>query len=277
MNGLKNFMTKTWIFVQLPDMYYNEEGYFVLRFKYFNDRDDVLMKGPYSIHNVPVLIREWSPDFKLKDDFLRTLPIWVKFPQLPLYLWGEVSLNQFGSALGIPLVTDECTANHLQISYARILMEMDITQKLPTKVTIRDNDGNRLQQPIEYEWKPMYCKRCQKPGHNCDQAKPNTKQWKPKPKSPTGEKSELATEVLTEVPKAPTEGPKDTQVVETESIKTTKKAEEEQTWKEVSISGGDRGKIPMVTNSTDNLTCENGFDALHILNDLQVLQDIGQC
>ncbi|XP_058774908.1 uncharacterized protein LOC131649171 [Vicia villosa] len=153
MNALKNFMTRSWNFVPLPDMYYNEEGYFILRFNSFSDRDDVLMKGPYTIRNMPVLIREWNPDFKLKEDFLRTLPLWIKLPQLPLYLWGEMSLNKIGSALGIPLVTDECTANMLRVSYARILVEMDITKELPEEITIRDKDGNKLQQAIEYEWK----------------------------------------------------------------------------------------------------------------------------
>jgi hypothetical protein len=32
MNGVKQFMIKMWNFVKLPDMYYNEEGYFLLRF-----------------------------------------------------------------------------------------------------------------------------------------------------------------------------------------------------------------------------------------------------
>jgi hypothetical protein len=32
MNGVKQFMIKMWNLVKLPDMYYNEEGYFLLRF-----------------------------------------------------------------------------------------------------------------------------------------------------------------------------------------------------------------------------------------------------
>ncbi|CAK8534896.1 unnamed protein product [Lathyrus sativus] len=58
MNAVKNFMTKNWNFVQLPDMYYNDEGYFILRFKSFKDRDEVLLRGPYMIRNIPLLIRE---------------------------------------------------------------------------------------------------------------------------------------------------------------------------------------------------------------------------
>ncbi|KAK2451010.1 hypothetical protein QL285_010100 [Trifolium repens] len=55
MNGVKQFMSKMWNFVKLPDM--------------------------------PTLLREWKPSFNLKNDMLRTLPIWVKLPQLPLLLF----------------------------------------------------------------------------------------------------------------------------------------------------------------------------------------------
>ena len=88
MNGVKNFMSRYWSFVQLPDMYYNDDGFFILRFKSFADRDEVLMRGPYMFKNVPLLIWEWRSEFKLKDDLLRTLPLWIKLPQLSLTLWG---------------------------------------------------------------------------------------------------------------------------------------------------------------------------------------------
>jgi hypothetical protein len=100
-----------------------------------------------------MLLREWKPNFILKNDMLRTLPIWVKLPQLPLYLWGAKSLSKIWSALGNPLVTDECTANKFRISYARLLVEVDITQELPKEITITDSAGGKMKQPVEYEWR----------------------------------------------------------------------------------------------------------------------------
>ncbi|CAK8543902.1 unnamed protein product [Lathyrus sativus] len=94
MNKMKNFMVKTWNFVHLPELYYHDEGYFILRFKTLDDMEAVLMKRPYTIRNVPMIIFDWRPDFNVKADLLRTLPIWVKLPQLPLHLWGAKSLNK---------------------------------------------------------------------------------------------------------------------------------------------------------------------------------------
>jgi hypothetical protein len=62
------------------------------------DVTDIESEGPYTIRNMPMLLRDWKPDFSLKRDMLRTLPIWVKLPQLPLYLWGVKSLSKIGLA-----------------------------------------------------------------------------------------------------------------------------------------------------------------------------------
>ncbi|KAK2401841.1 hypothetical protein QL285_051403 [Trifolium repens] len=119
MSAVKQFMLRNWNFVKLPDMFYNEEGYSILRFHSFQDKESVMMQGPYTIRNMSMLLRDWKPNFSLKRDMLRTLPIWIKLPQLPLYLWGARSLSKIGGALGNPMVTDECTAHKLGISYAR--------------------------------------------------------------------------------------------------------------------------------------------------------------
>lgn len=58
MNTLKNYMTKTLNFVKLPDMYYHDEGYFLLIFKYHSDVDAIMMKGPYTIRNMSMLLKE---------------------------------------------------------------------------------------------------------------------------------------------------------------------------------------------------------------------------
>lgn len=68
MNMVKQFMIKNLSFVKLSDMYYNDDGYFILRFRYFQDKDAVLMKGAYSIHNKLMLLRDWKSYFKMKMD-----------------------------------------------------------------------------------------------------------------------------------------------------------------------------------------------------------------
>ncbi|CAK8562385.1 unnamed protein product [Lathyrus sativus] len=129
MNDVKQFMTRFWNFIKLSEMFYHEEWYFIIRFKSFASKETVQMKGPYTIYNMPMILKDWSQDFNFKRDMLRTLPIWVTLPHIPLHLWGPKSLSKIGSVLGNPLFTNECTTNKLRISNARILVEIDITQK----------------------------------------------------------------------------------------------------------------------------------------------------
>lgn len=68
-------------------MYYHEDGYFLLRFRNHDDVDAIMMKGPYTLRSIPLIIKEWSPGYNVKEDLLWTIPIWVKLPKLPLHLW----------------------------------------------------------------------------------------------------------------------------------------------------------------------------------------------
>lgn len=80
------------------------------------------------------------------------MPVWVKFPQLPLRLWGEKSIGKIASALGKPLFTDECTARKLRVTYARVMIEIDVTKELRKSIPIKDNKGRKFAQTVEYEW-----------------------------------------------------------------------------------------------------------------------------
>ncbi|CAK8575428.1 unnamed protein product [Lathyrus sativus] len=55
---MKNYMTKAWNFIKLPDMYYHDEGYFLLIFKSHSVMDVVMMKGSYTIRNMLMLLTE---------------------------------------------------------------------------------------------------------------------------------------------------------------------------------------------------------------------------
>lgn len=81
MNSVKQFMQKVWNFVSLPELYCNDEGYSIVRFRFKDDLDRVQMQGPYTIYGVPMFLKEWFPYFELKEDFLRILPIWIQLPQ----------------------------------------------------------------------------------------------------------------------------------------------------------------------------------------------------
>lgn len=89
MNTVKNYMMKTWNYVQLPDIFFHDEGYFIPHFNSGEDMDAILMKGPYTYRGMPMILKEWKAGYNLKKDMMRMIPIWIKFPMLPLHLWGD--------------------------------------------------------------------------------------------------------------------------------------------------------------------------------------------
>ena len=245
--------------MQLPDLYYHNDGYLLLRFKSHDDMEVVVMKGPYTIRSKPVVLKEWRPDFSLKQDMLRTIPIWIKLPKLPLYLWGERSLNKIGSAIGTPMVTDECTTHKLRVSYARMLVEVDITRKLVEEIAIKDKDGRKIMQPIEYEWRPKFCDKCQKIGHQCGNGV-KKKKWQPKPQQER--KHEIPVEVST--PRKETTTSKANGDEGKTWIRTTE--DDEETWTKVSKASKDTGKSITYVESSNTVHCTNGFRVLEVLN-----------
>ncbi|XP_058746627.1 uncharacterized protein LOC131619555 [Vicia villosa] len=185
MNAVKKFMENSWNFIALPSLYYNDAGYFIVRFKSYDDMEKITAHGPYFIFGKPIFLKPWSPDFEITEDVLRVLPLWITLPNLPLHLWGKSSTSKISSVVGKPITTDECTAKKLWISYARVLVEVDITQKPRDVIWIKDHVGKKFEQKIEYEWRPRYCHSCLRVGHDCSQQKikQTPKVWKMKDKA----------------------------------------------------------------------------------------------
>lgn len=73
--GVRQFMSKVWNFFALPELYYMDDGYFIIRFKTKDEVDDVMAKGPYAIYKQTMFLKYWSANFVLKDNLLRVIPI----------------------------------------------------------------------------------------------------------------------------------------------------------------------------------------------------------
>lgn len=71
-------------------------------------------------------------------------------PVASILLRGR-SLEKIGSVIGNPLYSDECIAGKLGVTYARILVEVDVTHKLCEEILIRDHEGALRTQKVEYE------------------------------------------------------------------------------------------------------------------------------
>ncbi|XP_070045727.1 uncharacterized protein [Nicotiana tomentosiformis] len=165
--SMDNYVTMVWNFVTKPKIQYHDEGYYILKFHTIEDRDLILHASPYTYHNKPFILKNWEIDFYFDPECLSTIPLWVKFSGLLVGYWSPEALSKLASRVGRPLNTDKFTAKLEKISYARVLVEADISQPLPERIEI-DTPFGVFQQQVTYDWRIKFCVDCIKFGHDSD-------------------------------------------------------------------------------------------------------------
>lgn len=165
--AVNRYIAKEWNHIQKPLVFLHDDGFFVVQCMSVADKDEILFEGPHMFNGKPVIVKSCSASFNFHEEVLKLIPIWVRFPNLPLSFWGPDSLSRIGSLLGDPMYADECTSNQLRVSFARVLIEIDVTVPLVNSVQIEDGQGNMLDQKVVYDWQPLYCHTCKVVGHSC--------------------------------------------------------------------------------------------------------------
>ena len=100
---------------------------------------------------------------------LTSLPIWVKFYNIPLEYWTNTCLGYIASVVGKPLHMDSLTEYRTRLSFARICIEVDLSSKFPKTARLNLGNGKYTTIKIEYPWVPHNCSHCQVFGHKISQ------------------------------------------------------------------------------------------------------------
>ncbi|KAH0725212.1 hypothetical protein KY284_001077 [Solanum tuberosum] len=165
--AVERFILGQGTFSAKPVILNHKDGYFALRFTNKEERDMVPCSGTHYLVKRPVIMKPWVPEFNSKEEMLTTTPLWIKLPNLPLNCWNLKVLSKMGSSLEKSQYADECTTQVNRISFARILVEVDITKPLPKVIKIHVPKGRVSKQQIWFEWKPTFCQKCLQMGHSC--------------------------------------------------------------------------------------------------------------
>ncbi|XP_075085014.1 uncharacterized protein LOC142168253 [Nicotiana tabacum] len=153
-NYMRRYMAQNWNMVAEPEVYYHEKGYYIVKFQSMADLNEVQYADPYSINNKPMILKQWCPEFDFNVEFLTELPLWVKFPSLPMNCSSLNSLSRIASAIEVPKYADECTTKQTRIPFARMLIEVNVTKPLPDEVTRKQGPKKVVQ-----TWVPKEAKR----------------------------------------------------------------------------------------------------------------------
>lgn len=133
---MDNFVANMWNFVKNPQILSHNEGYYIFRFETIGDRAEVLQKRPYTYHTKLFILKPWVVNFAFYAESITTIP-WVTGRLLVTRSFSNVS-----SAMGKSLNTEKYTANMTRISYAWVLIEMDISQLMVDMIVIETPYGS---------------------------------------------------------------------------------------------------------------------------------------
>lgn len=140
-NQMHRYISQTWNNVTEPELFLHEEGYYFVKFQSLGDFQDILYGRPYTMNSRLVILKHWTSEFDFNVEFLTEIPLWLKLPNLPINCLGMISLCKMDNALVIYIFVDQWTTKKTRVSYARILITVNVTKKLHAEVIVKDPSG----------------------------------------------------------------------------------------------------------------------------------------
>uniref|UniRef100_A0A803QBU9 DUF4283 domain-containing protein n=1 Tax=Cannabis sativa TaxID=3483 RepID=A0A803QBU9_CANSA len=102
------------------------------------------------------------------------VPVWIRLNGLGLQYWGKNNLSALVSTIGKPIMIDKVTQERSMVKFARILVEIEISDAPPKTISFINERKQLVEQTIEYERLPSKCSACANLGHtvaNCNKEK----------------------------------------------------------------------------------------------------------
>ncbi|KAL2922928.1 2 3-bisphosphoglycerate-independent phosphoglycerate mutase [Bienertia sinuspersici] len=124
-------------------------GLLLVRFNTLEQCDKALAGDPQFFDSKPLIMKRWNPDIELHKENVKTVPIWIRMPNLELKYWGQGCLHKLGDIIGTTLKVDNVTLNKDRLAYARILVEVELDKELPDYIRFQNEKGILIQQYIE--------------------------------------------------------------------------------------------------------------------------------
>ncbi|XP_074265385.1 uncharacterized protein LOC141587816 [Silene latifolia] len=144
------------------------------------------MAYTWNVNGYPLVFKPWTSTVAEELSEITTVLIWVLFPNLDPCFWSQAALSKVASFVGRPICADEPTTSKSKITFAKILVEVDLFKDLPKGMTLQTPYRGTVLQKIDYEWVPHYCRSCKRIGHTqdwCSRNKPK-QVYKPKKSAP---------------------------------------------------------------------------------------------
>jgi len=147
------------------------KGYYELAFSSIEDLKRVRSASSWNLNPGVLKLFTWTRDFSPSVQKLSTAQVWLKIYGLAQEYWRQKIIFAIANSVGTPICTDSATNKPIFErtfgQYARVLVDIDISQPLRYKVLV-ERKGYAFFVDLEYENIPAYCVHCKMIGHDID-------------------------------------------------------------------------------------------------------------
>ncbi|KAK1351843.1 hypothetical protein POM88_053941 [Heracleum sosnowskyi] len=174
----------------------------IFKFNTVANMNSALSKGTWYLEKKPMLVHAWGSKAGEKS----SMPLWVKFENIPDCYWTRDGLSFLGSVIGNPLSADDMTSKLEVLPFAKLCVDYKIGDELPTKIAVEVLDPITELKHIEevkvsYPVKPLVCSACKSLGHIIGACPNVTRKWVRKDVPPVKDKETV--EVTVDAPSEP--------------------------------------------------------------------------
>lgn len=140
---------------------------FIFKFSGLAAKLSALSAGTCYFRNRPMILKDWDDSV---TDKVTSLPLWVKFSNIPDCYWTNEGLSSIASVIGRPLCADARTSQLELLPFAKMCVDYRVGEPLPDKIPVMalDVKGNKdvVNVVVEYDKKPLVCSGCNELGHH---------------------------------------------------------------------------------------------------------------
>ena len=140
----EGFIRRIWGKLGIERVARMNAGFTIVKFRDISTRDLVLESGVIHFDRKPVILRPWSIDIDTLR-LVKSVPVWVRLHDLGLQYWGTKCLSALVSTIGRPMMIDKITKDRSMVKFARVLVDVEISDKLPHSINFLNERGQLIE------------------------------------------------------------------------------------------------------------------------------------
>ncbi|XP_072066711.1 uncharacterized protein [Arachis hypogaea] len=139
-------------------------GYFMVKFDACEDREKVMLGGPWLIDGHYVAVKPWDIDFWPCEQSFGSMLVWVRISGLPIWCYQEQAMMRIASAIGVPIKVDLATKLAERGRYARVCVQINLGLPVIKHIIVEG-----VTHVVEYKSLNLICNSCARYGHDMAQ------------------------------------------------------------------------------------------------------------